>query len=259
MARTKALVLLTAIVLLLGQASALSLEVSIDSLIDADVKNVQYQSNISQVQEANASLMNTGSIGCQYQMKLEYSYNNDTYSSFSESEALWPGSSALAEIKAPVFNYTGPVNSTFYVQFCDQEQKVGNFTFKMTENITLNGTVESRTVEASETSAKIETDVDNATLVPVNTPPYWKVPAAEIRNGTTTVRYDAPIFDERQNLTYMVKSGDRILGTTKIRLQAQPTPLERILSVNQKLLYAVILLMTFLNLFLIRRTLKNRN
>lgn len=259
MARTKALVLLTAVTLLLGQASALSLHVSIDSLTKADVKNVQYQENISQVQEANASVMNTGSIGCQYQMKLEYSYRNDTYSSFSESEPLWPGASALAEIKAPVFNYTGPVNSTLYVQFCDQQQHVENFTFNMEENVTLNGSVESRTVEVSGDSSRIETDVENGTLVPVETPAYWKVPSAEIENGSATVRYDAPIFDERENLTYMVRSEGRILGTTKIRLQAQPTVLEKILSVNQRLLYAVILLMAVLNLYLIRRTVKNRN
>ena len=259
MARAKALVLLTAVTLLLGQASALSLHVSIDSLTKADVKNVQYQENISQVQEANASVMNTGSIGCQYQMKLEYSYRNDTYSSYSESEPLWPGSSALAEIKAPVFNYTGPVNSTLYVQFCDRQQQVENFTFNMTENVTLNGTVDSRTVEASDDSSKIETDVDNGILVPVETPAYWKVPSAEIENGSATVKYDAPIFDDRENLTYMVRSGDQILGTTKIRLQAQPTLTEKILSVNQRLLYTIMLVMAVLNLFFIRRTLKNRN
>jgi len=258
-ARTKALVLLTAVILLLGPVSALSLHVSIDSLTQADVKNVQYQENISQVQEANASVMNTGSIGCQYQMKLEYSYRNDTYSSFSESEALWPGASALTEIKAPVLNYTGPVNSTLYIQFCDQQQQVQNFTFNMMENVTLNGTVDSRTVKASDDSSKIETEVDNGTLVPVETPSYWKVPSAEIENGSATVKYDAPIFDDRENLTYMVRSGDQILGTTKIRLQAQPTLLEKILSVNQRLLYAVILVMAFLNLFIIRKTLKTRN
>jgi len=259
MARAKALVLLTAVTLLLGQASALSLHVSIDSLTEADVRNVQYQENISQVQEANASVMNTGSIGCQYQLEMKYSYNNDTYSSFSESKPVWPGASALAEIKAPVFNYTGPVNSTLYVQFCDQQQHVENFTFNMTENVTLNGTVDSRTVETSDRSSKIETGVDNGTLVPVETPAYWRVPSAEIQNGAATVKYDAPIFDDRENLTYMVRSGDQILGTTKIRLQAQPTLLEKVLSVNQRLLYAVILVMAFLNLFFIRRTLKNRN
>ncbi|MFB6193234.1 MAG: hypothetical protein ABEK00_03195 [Candidatus Nanohaloarchaea archaeon] len=258
MVKNKALALLVTGFFLVGGTSAISLHVSIDSITKADVKNVQYQNSTS-INDVNTSIMNTGSIGCQYRLKMAYSYRNKTYSSYSSNKALWPGSSELAELKAPVFNYTGPVNSTLYVEFCDQTKKVADFTFNSTENITINNTLDSTTVKASSRQAKIQLDVQEGVLIPIDTPAYWKASSVEIENGSATVEYQAPIFDSDENLTYMVKHGDQILGKTKVELKAQKTLLDTIMSVNRKLLYGLIALLAALNLFLLQRTLTNRN
>ncbi|WEL23055.1 hypothetical protein HBNXNv_0197 [Candidatus Nanohalovita haloferacivicina] len=219
---------------------------------------MQFQEN-SSISNVNASIMNTGSIGCQYRLKLSYTYANDTYSSYSDRKALWPGASELAELKAPVFNYTGPVNSSLYVMYCDQIRGLENFTFTSTENITVNSSVESTTRSVTEEEASLELGVESGELVPVDTPPYWKASYAEIENGSATVEYEAPIFDERQNLTYLVKSGDEILGTTEVQLEARKTFVDRIMSVDRKWLFGLIGFLALINVFLLYRTLTNRN
>lgn len=258
MARNKILVLLTAVILSLSTASALSLQVTIDSMTRADVKNVQFDEN-SSISNVNASIMNTGSIGCQYRLKLSYTYGNDTYSSYSDRKALWPGASELAELKAPVINYTGPVNSTLYAMYCDQMEEVEKFTFNATENITVESKIESSTRSVDDEKASVDLDVEGGELVPVDTPPYWKASYADIKNGSATVEYEAPIFDQKQNLTYLVRSDGKVVGTTKVELTAQKTLLDKLMSVDRKWLFGLIGFLALINVFLLYRTLTNRN
>jgi hypothetical protein len=247
MARYKAGILLTISLLFILPAASFSFDLSVGDVASASVKDVQYSENISAIQNINASIENTGSIGCGYRLKADYSYGNQSFERYSSEYQLWQGSTARANIFLTTSNYTGTVHGNLSVEYCGQEQKVQEFNYT-TENVTLGNKTDVRTLDVNSTSAEIRSsEYSEAKLVPVEAPPYWKTSAVDLNEGQATLEYEAPIFDSRENITYAVVQNDTVKATAEVSLEEQPTLLDKLMNVNPATLYMAILLLALLN------------
>ena len=247
MAQTKIAALVTFSILFLGVASGLSFNVQIDSITSAAVKDVNFLRE-NQYKSINASVENTGSIGCQYRLKADYRYRNGSFERFSSEYPLWPGEESRTQIDLVVQNYTGEVEGNLSLSYCGQEKEVTDFSFNAS-NVTLDNEYNSKTVEVNSTAAEIKMkDMEEGSLVPVEAPPYWKTASEEINGGRAVVRYDAPIFTSRENISYAVIQDGEVLGQTEVSLKARKTLWDRLSSVNASLLYTLILALAGLNI-----------
>ncbi|MFQ3308437.1 MAG: hypothetical protein ACI977_000673 [Candidatus Nanohaloarchaea archaeon] len=260
MARYKAGILLTSLLFIsVIPASAFTVQVSIADMTSASVKDVQYQENVSTVQNMNASIENTGSIGCGYRLKADYSYGNQSFERYSGEHQLWQGDSDRATLHLLATNYTGTVRGNLSVQYCGQEKQVERFNFT-TENVTLPNATEVRTLKADEKSAEIRSSqYKSGRLVPIEAPSYWKASAAELEEGKATLEYEAPIFDPRETITYALVQNQSVEATVETSLEENPTLLNQIMNANPALLYMVILLLAALNVAQILRTRRNKD
>ncbi len=254
MKRKKAfLVLFT--VLSVSAVSALQFDVQVGSITDSSEYRIQYEENTN-IQEINVTVLNSGSIGCQYRLKGEFQYANTTHTRYSDSYSLFPGAESVAKLHFIPENYTGEVRTDLYTEYCDQEKQIAEFNFTSPEKIIPNETVESETLDVTNYSSKARLDVERGRLVPQETPPYWKASSAEISNNTATVRYDAPIFKEGENLTYTVLNNEsRVIGETEIYLKESKNIWDKL---ESNLLFVLLGLSLAANFGLALQKLKNR-
>jgi len=226
--RRKILSLTSLVFLMVSTGTALSFSVNIDSVTDADAHFPKHDDNTTLVHETGVTLENTGSIGCVYRLKGKYRYGNKTQIRYSNPYPLRPSQTVDAELFFLPENYSGNVQVQLYSTYCDRENLIEEFNFTSLSQNIANNTLESRTRDVTEESAEVEVETEQGILVPQETPPYWKASSAKIRNGSATIHYDPPIYDDSRNLTYTVVNKEGILGTTKIRLKEQTTYMERL-------------------------------
>lgn len=217
------LAVLLLVLFLASTASALQFDVEVGALTDSSEYGIEYRNNTT-VQQVNTTVLNAGSIGCQFRLKGEFEYANQTQTRYSAPYALLPGAEALMQLYFIPENYTGQVETTLYNEYCGQEKQIKQFNFTSPESVIANSTIESKTLSVNRTGSRVNIDLEDGRLVPKEAPPYWKTGSAEIINGTTTVEYDAPIFSEGENLTYTVlNSQNNIVGETSVHLKAKET------------------------------------
>jgi hypothetical protein len=119
----------------------------------------------------------------------------------------------------------------------------------VTESTSINSSVDSRTVSVSENSAVV--DVEGDTLIPQKEPSYWKTSSADVTNGTTQIEYDAPIFDEREEITYTVLENGEIKGSTTVSLEPEPSLKEKLLDRKLEIALGLLGISVLANLLLI--------
>jgi|AntRauMinimDraft_2_1070382.scaffolds.fasta_scaffold00551_3 hypothetical protein len=233
------IIFLTAIVFLISTASALQFGVEIGALTDSSEYGTEYRNNTA-VQQINTTILNAGSVGCEFRLKGEFEYANQTQIRYSSPYALFPGSEAMMQLYFIPENYTGQVDTTLYSEYCGQEKLIKEFNFSSPESVVSNNTMESITRSVGTTSSIIDIESENGRFVPKEAPAYWKVGSADIVNGTATIEYDAPIFREGENLTYTVlDSRNNIVGETEVYLKAENTLIDRLEENLYKILFGV--------------------
>ena len=240
------------LILLTGLTAGLSLTVDLTEVTDHRLRDIQYSEEISTVQNINTSIENIGSIGCTYRLKAEFQEGNETIERFSSPEPLWQGANTRAEILYIPMNYTGMIDTNLSITYCGQEKPVENFSFNVTEKTLPQQEMDSRTVEASERSAKVELE-EGELLVPEEEPSYWKTSTSEIINGTATVEYDAPIFDSSETITYSVVEDNEVIGRTEVQLEAEPTLMEELKNRKAEILGMLLGLSVLFNVLLYLR------
>jgi hypothetical protein len=198
---------------------------------------------------------NHGSVGCTYRLKADVEYGETEFTRYSPGYALWPGDSQLAELKFLPLDYNGTVETNVSLNYCGQSKHVEYFEFNFTESKTVDSRVEARTLEANNTNAVIEMPVGNATLIPQEYYPRWRVGSTEVRNGKAFLEYDAPIFRRTDNITYTVldEEGD-VIGETEVSMvEPGPTLRERVMALMPQLLGGLLAVSLLGNLYLGRR------
>lgn len=247
----KALPLLLVLVFV-STAAAFELSVVVDPLKNVSVKGLEYD-NSSQVQDVVLNLDNTGSVGCTYRVKAVSEYNNTFYEHYSKEYPIWPGSNSDVDMSFALANKSGQVNTSLFISYCDGEQFLESFNWTSEPVGTINE-VNSETLSASETSVKAEFSRENGSLVPVETPPYWKVSSAKIENSTAELTYNPSIFKET-NLTYAVTNEEgSIIGKTEVSLKDPEPSLKQKILDNKWFLFAALFALSLIgNLLLLRK------
>ena len=224
----KRLFLLIAVLFLASAASALQFDVNVNALTESSEYGVEYKNNTT-VQQVNTTVLNGGSIGCTFRLKGEFQYANQTRTRYSSPYKMFPGAERTMQLHFIPENYTGQVETTLYNQYCDQEKEIKKFNFTSPESVMANKTIESETLDVNDTASNVRIEADQGRLVPKEAPPYWKTGSAEIVNGTTTIKYEAPIYTEGENITYTVlNSQNKLVGETEIHLKVEETMLDKI-------------------------------
>ncbi|QGA80132.1 hypothetical protein LC1Nh_0228 [Candidatus Nanohalobium constans] len=182
-------------------------------------------------------------------MKADFQQGNESFERFSSPEPLWQGDYERLEIKYIPTNYTGKIETNLSLQYCDQEKQIDSFNFNVTENTTINSTVDSRTVSSNHESSKIEIKGD--TLIPQEEPSYWKTSSAQIINGTAEIEYDAPIFDRQEEITYTVIEDGEIIGSTTVGFKPEPTLKEKIIDKKLEVLTGLLTASILFNILLV--------
>lgn len=259
MARYKTGILLITALIFLAPAASFTFDVSIIDITDASVKDVQYAENVSLIQNINASIENTGSIGCGYRLKTEYRAGNKTFERYSEEKQLWQGATSRAKVMMLTSNYTGKVTGNLTAEFCGQSKQVQSFNYS-TANVTLPEPVEARTTRSTADFAQVRIrDYQSGVLVPVEAPPYWKTSSAQLEDGRAELSYEAPIFDRDETITYALIQNQSVETTVNVSMEENPTFLQKVLAVDQKTLYTLLILLALLNIAQILRTRRNKD
>lgn len=240
----RATLLLTFLILSIGLTSGLAFDVDVEEVTDHSVKDLNYREDIGVNQQITGTVSNIGSIGCTFRFKAVFEQGNETYERYSAPHSLWSGAYSEIELNYIPMNYTGLVDTTLYVDYCDMEKKVEDFEFNVTEKTISGAEIDSRTFEVDESQASVEISSGDL-LVPEESPSYWKLGSAEIVNGSATIDYEAPIFTEGEKLRYTVLENGEIAGTTVVSLEAEPTYLEKAWSYRFEV-SATLLIISFL-------------
>lgn len=224
------LVLTMVLLFLTSTGSALDFNVEVSALLDSSEYNIEYTNETKDLQTIKGAVENRGSIGCSYRLMAEFEYGNETYTRYSESHDLWPGGVAEAELNFIPMNYTGPVETTLYTDYCDTQKEVESFSFNVTELTVSNATVTSETREVNSSGSVVGfEEVEEGLLVPEESPPYWKTASSEVKNGEAVLSYDAPIFREGVEMSYTVLNNDsEVVGTTEVLLEPRDSWIETV-------------------------------
>jgi hypothetical protein len=225
MVRTKSLIMIAAI-FMLPMASSISFDASIQSNTTFSERQIDYKENVSQLQEVNLSLINTGSIGCSVRAVSVF---NNSERAYSQEKPLWAGENTYLEL-SKIFRKEGSYEGALYLEYCGQRKELEQFNFTaegLEENLTDKNTtqVNSTTIESNSEKVKASLPVEEGLLIPEDTPPYWKVASTEIINGTADIGLEAPIYDSEEDLRFSVynRTSGEIEARTTVSLE-RPEP-----------------------------------
>jgi hypothetical protein len=230
MAKTKIVLLLGAFLLATSMGSGLFYRVEVDQTLNHSGFDLNYSDRVEDVQTVSVAVDNIGSVGCEYRLRAVQDGENFSSVEYSRGYPMWPGGTSLMQMKFLAQNYTGPVNTTLFLQYCGKTSKIGNFSYNDTVNTKVNNSIGSETLEATEAEVKLKLPVENGYLVPVNSPPYWRVGSTTINDGKAVASYEPPIFDRDETVEFAVvnESTGNVLGKTTAELDPEKTLVEKI-------------------------------
>ncbi|MFT4867852.1 MAG: hypothetical protein ACI9LV_000462, partial [Candidatus Nanohaloarchaea archaeon] len=231
-------------------ATGLKVDINIEEITDHGAYEFQYRDSVESFQEMNVTVENLGSIGCTYKMRAVLDGENLSEIEHSRGYELWPGDTALMKIRHMPLNYTGEIQSDVYLSYCGQEELIGEANYTVEERQVSNSTVETETVSVDSSGAEVRTaELQNGYMIPEEAPAGWEVASSTVEDGKTRVSYDAPIFDNRRDITYSVVSSDgELVGTAEVNLNPEKSLLEM---VEQNIWKILLVMSLLLNLGLV--------
>ncbi len=256
MDKRKIVLLLIACILLVSGASSLLYKVDVDASLNHSSFDLNYRNTTDTLQVVSSSVTNTGSVGCTYRLRADIQRNTTDITHYSRGYELWPGETAAMKLRFISGNATGQIPVQIHLQYCGQEENLEEFTFQNTKSEQVNGTIDSRTTEATDTGAKATFSVSRGVLVPLDTPPYWKVSSADINESEANIDYEPTLFRSEEEIEFAVlnKSNENVVGRTTVELEPQTSLLNEIRQKLDILLLATSLLVNIALVALLFRT-----
>lgn len=245
MDKAKVLLLLIILAVLVSSASALLYRVDVDDSLNHSSFDLQYRNQTDTLQVVSSTVTNTGSVGCEYRLKAEIYTNGEQATHYSKGYELWPGRTERMQLKFISGNASGMIETDLYLEYCGKQESLETFSFNDTGAEVTNNSIDSTTIEASEKGAEARLPVKEAILVPIETPPYWKVSSTEVNQSRAEFSYNAPIFNEREQVRFAVmnRSTEEIIGETTVQLEAEESVLQTISQNIESLALAASLLL----------------
>lgn len=249
MDKLKIVLLLISSLILVSSASALLYQVDVDASLNHSSFDLDYRNKTDTLQVVSSSVTNTGSVGCTYRLRADISRNSTEASHYSRGYELWPGETAAMNLRFISGNTTGQIQTQIYLEYCGENENIGDFTFNDTQSEQLNSTVDSRTTEATATGAEAKLPVRQGILVPVETPSYWKVSSAEINDSKASLDYEPTLFRSQEKIVFAVlnKSNEDVIGSTNVDLETSKPVFDVILD---NLEYILLVASLFVNIAL---------
>lgn len=250
MAGNKTVIILLAL-LAVPSVAGLTFDASIGPDLTISTKQIEVQNNVSPVQTSNLTVTNTGSIGCEFQLRSVFNNSQETY---SRSVALWPGESAFLETNQ-LFRENGSYRGALYLEYCGDQSELKEFNFTA-EGLEGNfSEVNSTTIAAGNSGLNVSLPVKQGLLVPEEKPHYWKVSSAEIVNGSADIDLQAPIFDRDESVRFAIynQSSEQVEGFTTVQMKSEveKTYWEKTLQNLERKSIELLLVSVFVNLVLI--------
>lgn len=242
-----------------SSASSLLYKVDVDASLNHSSFDLEYRNTTDTLQVVSSSITNTGSVGCTYRLRADVTRNGTQASHYSRGYELWPGETAAMKLRFISGNTTGQIPTQLHLEYCGQEKSLDEFTFEDTKSEQLNTTIDSRTVEATEREAKAKFSVKSGILVPLESPPYWKVSSAKINSSEATLDYEPSLFRSEEEIKFAVlnESSEKAIGITTVELQPETSVFTSIRDNLETLLLAFSLLVNMaLGLILFRTRIK---
>lgn len=238
-----------------GSASALNIQVKVPPEVKASIYDVQYQNSTDLVHSMNFTLENPASVGCAYAVRGRFDKGGAVNTVYSKSYEMWPGEARLLELNYIPQNYTGTVRADIDLLYCDRAENITSYRFESEKSNWPNTRIESRTIEATDRKAKIETSFQNGKLIPITSPPNWRTGSATLTNSSATLEYDAPIFSHERNITYaLIDEEGELVGKTEVSLKnPEPSLKEKILEKKWLIFAALFIVSMAGNGYLLRR------
>lgn len=224
MAGHKVPLLLALAIVFAGASTALVFDISVDEEVRHDFKDFTYQEEVENLQNINVSVMNTGSIGCQFQLRASFNSSRNPVTRYSQPHSLWPGQTArLSVYYSP--DEVGERKANISLETCRgwQEKRAVNFTVENTSNN--NKSIEYKKLDATESQIKVSTGVEDAMAVPEESPSFWEVPHAQVKDGKANLSYEPEIYSAEENITYKMvnRSTGEALGSLEVSVGDEKT------------------------------------
>lgn len=228
---TEKQIFLAALLIFTGAAAGLNFDVSVAQEFRYDAKNLQYDSKVEGLQNLNVSIMNAGSVSCNFRLKTVYNSTSleQAEQQYSEPHDLLPSQYGMMRtfyIPEQAGNYTADM----HLRGCGQWEELRRVNFTVQNTSQTDEKIDFTRKSADEGYVNIETEEETALAVPEEAPPYWQVSPAEIRNGTARLEYTPEVFNPDKNITYNVvnRSTGQVLGSMEVPVEPKETLLQRI-------------------------------
>ncbi|MFB6180618.1 MAG: hypothetical protein ABEJ93_01955 [Candidatus Nanohalobium sp.] len=236
------------LILITGTATSVSFEASISPEANITVRETSFIQNSSGLQTVNLSVINTGSVGCSFQLETVF---NNSETAYSREKPVWPGESTFLESNH-LFKESGSYKGVAKLDYCGEKLKLSKFNFT-TEKANFSAPeVNSTTLTASEN--RVNFTVEEGLLVPVETPYFWKVSSAETVNGTASVGLKPSIFDRDEEIRFAVlnQSTGSVKAFTNVsmRSEVEETWIDSVTGFLDKYSFPILAVSTLLNFLL---------
>jgi|APHM01.1.fsa_nt_gi hypothetical protein len=229
MVRTTALIL--AALTLTFAASAAQLEVSVGPEVQVRHYGIEYPNATGSTLRINATPENFGSANCMHSLKAKVGEKPLQYTRYSKPRALTSGKAEAVSITLLRLNGTGPVPVSLYATHCDRTVHLANFTYNQTQRLSTASRVEAETIRSNRTQLSFETpQIQNATLVPIDHPPVWKVGRTELEGGEATARIQPSVYSETKQITYAAIQDGEMAARVEVSLEEETDLTDRILA-----------------------------
>ncbi len=217
------------ILVLTGTAGASQFNVKVQTQINVEHFGTEAYDNASALQRINLTAENFGSANCLHSLRAEIAAGDTRYTRYSKPRELESGKSVNHMMMLAPLNHTGQVRLNLSAAYCDRTRPVTEISYNQTQELITERTLNSTTVESTEDSVEFEVEgLENATLVPVDHPPVWKVGSTTLRHGQAQLGFEPTVFHPSRNITFAAfKNGD-VVARTKVSLREPETPMQGI-------------------------------
>jgi hypothetical protein len=229
MARSAALAV--AALLVPGLASASQVSVGVDQDIEVSHYGIQSPNTTDTYFTAEVTAENSGSANCVHSLRADVKAGNKSYTRYSGPAELRSGSAKAQSITLLPTNHTGRVDVNLSATYCDTTTKLAEIRYTQEENLRSRNTIEAATKLSNRSRISFSADkVGNATLVPVDHPPVWKVGRTTLRDGEATARIQPSVYDERKHITYAAVQDGEMTARIQVDLEEDTGMLDEVLA-----------------------------
>jgi hypothetical protein len=224
-------VLLGGLLALTGVAFASQIEVSVGPEVEISHYGVEYPNVTDSLLRVNVTPENFGSANCMHSLKAEIGKKPGQYTRYSEPRSLTSGKAETVSITLLRLNKTGAVPVSLYSTYCDKTVHLANFTYNQTQRLFTGRQVEAATTHSNRTHLSFEiSQLEDATLIPLDYPPVWKIGRTKLADGQAKARIQPSVYQQKKHIMYAAVQDGEVTAKIRVDLKEDNRMLDRVLA-----------------------------